>query len=157
MAVIGVGYDGTAESDLALAAARRLAAEHRATIRLRSVISPQRVPLNAFEATDFDEEIDRLTDAEELRVRAIEGVCGDVVRGDPGEELLALARWLDLLIVGSRRQGPVGRLMNGSTSTYLARRVPCPLLVLPRRLSESTAHAPDEPSPDPPAPESPAS
>jgi hypothetical protein len=37
-------------------------------------------------------------------------------------------------IVGSRSYGPVGRLFNGSTSNYLARRARCPLLV--RQLRE---------------------
>ena len=39
---------------------------------------------------------------------------------------------LDLLIVGSRGYGPIGRLIHGSTSQQLAHTARCPLLVLTR-------------------------
>jgi nucleotide-binding universal stress UspA family protein len=52
--------------------------------------------------------------------------------GDPAEELATLAELLDLLVLGSRAYGPSGRLLSGSTSTQLARRAACPLLVVPR-------------------------
>ena len=52
--------------------------------------------------------------------------------GEPSGELWRFGQELDLLIVGSRGYGPIARLVNGSTSNYLARRAPCPLLVLPR-------------------------
>jgi hypothetical protein len=39
---------------------------------------------------------------------------------------------LDLLIVGSRGYGPMGRLIHGSTSQQLAHSACCPLLVLTR-------------------------
>jgi nucleotide-binding universal stress UspA family protein len=55
-----------------------------------------------------------------------------VTDGDPAEELAAMAEHLDLLVVGSRAYGPSGRLLSGRTSTQLARRAPCPLLVVPR-------------------------
>jgi nucleotide-binding universal stress UspA family protein len=51
---------------------------------------------------------------------------------DPSEELATMAEHLDLLVVGSRAYGPSGRLLSGTTSTQLARRAPCPLLVVPR-------------------------
>ena len=55
-----------------------------------------------------------------------------VADGDPVEELATMAEGLDLLVVGSRAYGPSGRLLSGETSTALARRAPCPLLVVPR-------------------------
>jgi nucleotide-binding universal stress UspA family protein len=55
-----------------------------------------------------------------------------VTDGDPAEELATMAEQLDLLVVGSRAYGPSGRLLSGATSTALARRAPCPLLVVPR-------------------------
>jgi nucleotide-binding universal stress UspA family protein len=55
-----------------------------------------------------------------------------VTEGDPAEELATMAEQLDLLVLGSRAYGPAGRLLSGSTSTQLARRAPCPLLVVPR-------------------------
>lgn len=55
-----------------------------------------------------------------------------VTEGDPAEELATMAEHLDLLVLGSRAYGPSGRLLSGSTSTKLARRAACPLLVVPR-------------------------
>ena len=55
-----------------------------------------------------------------------------VTEGDPAEELATMAEHLDLLVLGSRAYGPAGRLLSGSTSTQLARRAGCPLLVVPR-------------------------
>jgi nucleotide-binding universal stress UspA family protein len=62
----------------------------------------------------------------------VQGVEGDVGYGQRGEELARFSEGLDLLLVGSRGYGPVGRLLNGSTSNYLSRHARCPLLVLPR-------------------------
>jgi nucleotide-binding universal stress UspA family protein len=53
------------------------------------------------------------------------------VSGDPAQELTRLAHAVDLLVVGSRGQGPVGRFINGSVSRHLARHSACPLLVVP--------------------------
>jgi len=73
---------------------------------------------------------------------SLEDVEGDVRYGDPSEELAQIGEGLDLLVVGSRSYGPVDRLFSGSTSNYLARHTPCPLLVLPRVLLERGDHAP---------------
>jgi nucleotide-binding universal stress UspA family protein len=43
-----------------------------------------------------------------------------------------MAEHLELLVLGSRAYGLPGRLLSGPTSTALARRAPCPLLVVPR-------------------------
>jgi nucleotide-binding universal stress UspA family protein len=75
------------------------------------------------------------------RIDDLEGVEGDATYGEPAEELAAFSAGLDLLVVGSRSYGPVGRLFNGSTSNYLERHARCPLLVLPR-----SAGSPREPS-----------
>jgi len=47
-------------------------------------------------------------------------------------ELRQYGASVDLLIVGSRGYGPIGRLVHGSTSQRLARGARCPLLVLTR-------------------------
>jgi nucleotide-binding universal stress UspA family protein len=65
-------------------------------------------------------------------LRQIEGIEADAVYGGPREELSRLSNQVDLLIVGSRGYGPLGRLVHGSVSSYLFGHVSCPLLVLPR-------------------------
>jgi len=126
---IGVGYDGSPESEHALAVALELSRELGARV-------------SAFEAIDLpagrlsgpgpaDESIDRhLAEARE-RIASL-GVAPHVAYGDAAEELALYGASVDLLIVGSRGYGPLGRLVHGSTSQRLAQTARCPLLVLPR-------------------------
>jgi nucleotide-binding universal stress UspA family protein len=131
IARIGVGYDGTPESEAALAFARELAAQHGAKLSALLVVQPPsyagivrsvaRVEANEQELAEAKKEID-----------ALEGVEGHVELGLAGEELAAFGARVDLLIVGSRGYGPIRRLIFGSTSGHLASNARCPLLVLPR-------------------------
>jgi nucleotide-binding universal stress UspA family protein len=146
---IGVGDDGSAESALAREAARVLAERHHATVRLRSVVGLQSVPAAEDEPPEWSRATLEAVERERERLGEIEGVVGDVVYGDASEELARFAAEVDLLIVGSRGYGPLGRLVNGSTSTYLAGHSPRPLLVMPRCLAESGQPPPDGPSPGP--------
>ena len=52
--------------------------------------------------------------------------------GPPLEVLASYSASVDLLVVGSRSYGAIGRLVHGSTSDELARTARCALLVLPR-------------------------
>src|SRR6516225_1358561 len=124
---IGVGYDGSPESERALAVARVLAAETGAK-------------LSAFEAVSLPAHFVAL---ERARVNDIVrqareriGMMGDVephaAYGDPVVELTIYSASLDLLVIGSRGYGPLGRLLYGATAQHLARRARCPLLVLTR-------------------------
>jgi len=119
LSALGVGYDGSPESEQALAAARALAPCLGSSVRVMSVVSPQDIP--------YGEPIARVGGLADDEV--------DITYGDPSEALLSLGEQVDLLIVGSRGYGPVGRLMHGSTSNQLARRARCPLLVLPRSVA----------------------
>jgi nucleotide-binding universal stress UspA family protein len=132
LTTIGVGHDGSEESELALRAARAVAARHGSAIRALSVVGLQSAPNADAEPLHWTEQTERVMSNERARLAGIEGVEGDVIYGDPGEQLVALSESLDLLLVGSRGYGSWGRLINGSTSTYLTRRIGCPLLVLPR-------------------------
>jgi nucleotide-binding universal stress UspA family protein len=87
---------------------------------------------------DWTAETERVMRDERERLVAIDDVESHVVYGDPGQELASFAAGVDLLIVGSRGQGRIGRWLSGSVSTYLARRARCPLLVLPRCLTGPT-------------------
>jgi len=137
--VIGVGFDAGDESRAALRVAERLALEHGATLRVYSVVAPHanatsrveptreeyRALLNESLGAQLHEEVQTLDSG----VRA----AASVVRGDPVEALAgASQQGLDLLVVGSRRQGALGRLILGSVSSDLVDRADCPLLVVPR-------------------------
>ena len=54
-----------------------------------------------------------------------------VLHGDPSEEILREAREgaYDLIVVGSRELGPIGRAVLGSVSTKVVEAAPCAVLV----------------------------
>jgi nucleotide-binding universal stress UspA family protein len=145
-AKIGVGLDGSAESELALAAARALAEASGAFVRGLAVVSLQGLADDQTEGLDWTEATEVVMMRERKRLSGIEGVFGQVVYGEPSEELARFARDMDLLVVGSRAQGPLGRLMEGSTSNFLARRCPCPLLVTPRGVDDDSPDAKGRPA-----------
>lgn len=147
---IGVGIDATPESALALVMARELAQRTGADLSLYAVVQesiPGWVGLSpmATSADAMDELFQsQRAAAEQLvaaRLEACEGVAvhGDVVVGEPAGELILASEDLDLLVLGSRRWGPVRRLALGSTSERAIRHAGCPVLVPPRR--SDTEHA----------------
>ena len=131
MREICVGYDGSPESEHALKVGRELAAEHGATLSAFTAVS---VPMAAFGpgALLFREGIDALVNHARDRIVALGGVEPHAAYGATAEELTMYSGSLDLLIVGSRAYGPIGRLVHSSTSQQLARTAHCPLLVLTR-------------------------
>lgn len=128
---VGVGYDGSADSERAVTAARELANEFGATLAALGVVF---FPAYLFsgpvagDATSIQELIDQARE----QVESLGGVEPHGAYGHPAEELAAWSPSLDLLVVGSRGYGPIGRLVHGSTSQDLARRARCPLLVMTR-------------------------
>ena len=131
MRAIGVGYDGSPESEHALELARRIAAETGARLSAFEAVSLSR---SRFEARSFGlrEAVDGLVKEAMDRISALGGVEAHAAYGDAAEELALYSASLDLLVVGSRGYGPIGRLIHGSTSTKLTHMAHCPLLVLPR-------------------------
>ncbi len=133
---IGVGYDGSPESEEALAAARTLADEHSAALAAMDAVSvPTRAVLGG--ATALAGVIEDIVSAARERLARLDGVEPFAVYGSAAEELAAFSATVDLLVVGSRGYGPLGRLMHGSTSQQLTRLVRSPLLVLPRPAAAS--------------------
>ena len=129
---IGVGYDGSRESEAALAVARELAAHHGAALTAMTVVEPP--TLRGIARSRADEE--DLDDAKR-DLAALDGVQGEVASGHAGEELALFSARVDVLVVGSRGYGPIRSLMLGSTAVHLAGSAHCPLLVLPRAEDEA--------------------
>ncbi|HVR05989.1 MAG TPA: universal stress protein [Solirubrobacteraceae bacterium] len=132
LARVGVGYDGSPESEAALAAAHEVAAPTHATVHALEVVSIPTYSYTGLMPPAIGESIDVLLKDAEERMHALPGAHGRAVYGLTGEELAAFADDVDLLVVGSRSYGPVRRLVLGSTSHYLERHARCSLLVLPR-------------------------
>jgi nucleotide-binding universal stress UspA family protein len=118
---IGVAYDGSAESELALSTARAIAGETGARLVL----------IGATEAGGDPAATCRVLCAAVDR-------AGDVrcdtrtLRGVPGPAILAAGDDLALLVAGSRHLGPPGRVLTGSVSGLLLARSATPVLVTPR-------------------------
>lgn len=128
---VGVGYDGTPESEAALAFARELAAQHGASLSALMVVEPPSYATIVRSVARVEADQQGLAEAKR-EIEALEGVEGRVALGLAGEELAAFGSSVDLLVVGSRGYGPIRRLIFGSTSGHLASNARCPLLVLPR-------------------------
>jgi nucleotide-binding universal stress UspA family protein len=131
MREIGVGYNGSAEAEHALEFARGLAREHHCKLSAFEAVCIPAQHLAAPVWSDPGVIEDMVEDARE-QIDAIDGVEPHAAYGLPAEELAVYSASLDLLVIGSRGYGPLGRLLHGSTAQKLARSARCPLLVLPR-------------------------
>jgi nucleotide-binding universal stress UspA family protein len=129
---IGVGYDGSAEANAALGAARALAHRHGAVVKALWVVSLQEVRDDAPLPAYWQQATDTLIEHRRQELERLDGVDGDATYGGPREELSRFGNEVDLLIIGSRNYGPIHRMFHGTTSTFLARHLACPLVQLPR-------------------------
>jgi nucleotide-binding universal stress UspA family protein len=142
---IGVGYDGSPESEHAVVLARRLADELGAKVSAFEAIA---LPVHLVEGPGpADERIDRCLALARERIARL-GVEPHAAYGHAAEELALYGASLDLLVVGSRGYGPIGRLFHGSTSQRLAQTARCPLLVLTRATMGGEASVETEAIPD---------
>lgn len=132
IAKIGVAYDESPESEMALSVARELAARTRALVSALEVVAIPTYAYSGLIVPPVAESVDEMLTKANVRLQALEGVDAKAVYGLTGEELAAFGDEVDLLIAGSRGYGPVRRLVVGSTSDYLQRHARCSLLVLPR-------------------------
>lgn len=132
LASIGVGYDGSPESEAALAVAREIAAGLRSKLDALQVVSLPSYAFSGVGAPALGEVVEQMLQEARERMAKLDGVDGHAVYGLAGEELAAFGAQHDLLVVGSRGYGPIRRLVLGSTSEYLQRHARCSLLVLAR-------------------------
>jgi nucleotide-binding universal stress UspA family protein len=142
---IGVGYDGSPESEHALGVARGLAADLGSKLSAFQAVSiPAYIYLGAPARVEASA-INRVVAIARDRIAAHGGVEPHAAYGDAVEELTLYSASLDLLVVGSRSYGPLGRLVHGSTAQQLADTARCPLLVLTRGAREASIPAgPDD-------------
>ena len=131
MREIGVGYDGSPESEYALGVAGILATEMGAKLSAFQAIAVPAYLAHGRTATDGIP-LKQLVDDARARIASHPGVEPHAAYGDPVEELTLYSASLGLLVVGSRSYGPVERLVHGSTAQHLARTARSPLLVLTR-------------------------
>lgn len=131
---IVVGYDGSAEADVALERAEAIARREDVELHLISVTTPPVIAPGPFAGPLPS----MLPDAAKVVERGVRSVAPDVdargkaLEGSAIPELASYCGPDDLLMVGSRSYGPIARTLLGSVSSGLIHSAPCPVLVVPR-------------------------
>lgn len=143
MRVLGVGYDGSRSSGEALKIAAGLAVPNGAALRVYGV-ARRRTPgqvAAASGAAVAPSAPPGPTDAQILRESLHEAVAElppearalpVLLNGNPATELVNAVRLgVDLLVLGSRRGGPIRRSFHHSVSNAVLAEAPCPVLISP--------------------------
>jgi nucleotide-binding universal stress UspA family protein len=137
---VGVGFDGSEESDVALVAATQAALRFGASLRVVRIYDatrfgapalmtvPGQVPFHEDYEKQQREGLDEAVAALPAEIHA-ETVF---IAGAPGPELAEQTRWVDLMVVGSRGYGPRAAVLLGGVTHTVIRKAHCPVIVLPR-------------------------
>ena len=125
---IGVGFDGSAQSERAVALARRLAAERRAEF---SAFEAVPAPVYARDPWNAEGEVEARVEAARRRVAALGHLEPKAGSGDPVHELARYGQSVDLLVIGGHDYRPIDRFLEQATAQRLADDVSTPLIVLP--------------------------
>ncbi len=140
--VFGAAVSDAPESHEALALAARLATAPHARLRILTAVpgvSPAH-PLFAATGTSYTTWVrERREHAEQIAREAATGIADAevaVLGGDPVRCLVDASSELDLLVVGSRRYGPLRSVLVGSVSAPLVEHAHCPVLIVPRGVHE---------------------
>ena len=142
MTEILVGIDGSPGARDALAFATRVAEATGAALRLASVFpysdAPSRGAVPAYREflrSDAQILLDRAAAAVEGPATATEAIA----HTSPPHALHDLAERTGaaLVVVGSTRRGPVGRVVPGSTAERLLHGSPCPVAIVPRGYAQA--------------------
>lgn len=137
---IGVAVNDSDESRQALGAAAAIAAAAGAKLHLIAAIDPNPFGYTAAYEVMTAGAIESV--ATEQARKMLEGARDSLPSGvgaelhlrhdEPGVVLAEESEALDLLLIGSRGYGPIGRTFLGSVSSYVTRKAACPVIVTPR-------------------------
>jgi nucleotide-binding universal stress UspA family protein len=140
LGLIGVAYDGSLESRVALQYALALARQLDSTLRVITIV-PDIGP-----DADFSLKAVIQDHGRDVRDAALDSlppwveVEAALEEGDPAKALARHGVDLDLLAIGSRGYGPLRQSLVGGVSADVMRAAPCPVLAVPR----TAAQVPDE-------------
>ncbi len=141
---LGIGFADTTEGRGALRLGRDLARalEAEAKILAGGGLTPSLQGYAALSPALAQVERELLEETKAAAQRARDELPGeqmqlDVRGGDPCRMLLEGSGELDLLILGSRAYGPLRHVLLGSVSAEVMRSAKCPVLVLPRQISDA--------------------
>lgn len=139
IASIAVAYDDGLQAETALAVAGELAAQtgaHLQVIAIANTATPMVVGSTADLAYSamVDSRVQMAEHDLEAASASLPGgltVTSEVLKGLPSEEILRSSHDVDLLVLGSRRRGPLRRVVLGSVSDAVLRAAACPVLIVP--------------------------
>jgi nucleotide-binding universal stress UspA family protein len=138
LGLVGVAFDGSPESELALRYAAQLATRLHAKLRVITIVAD----VGRTDDSTLDAVVDdRAHEVNEHALAELPPWLTAETALEPGDPARALARHgvdLDLLVIGSRGYGPLRRTLLGGVSADVMRTAPCPVLAVPR-----TAPVPD--------------
>jgi nucleotide-binding universal stress UspA family protein len=139
-ATVGVGYDGSDESAVALGVASSIARRLDAALRVFGVFDATRVgqPVTmtgpawskmadehaAAQRKQLEQAVAALPDAVGAQPRFLDG--------RPGDELARQSQAVDVMVVGSRGRGPLSAVLRGGATHALLAHAACPVIVVPR-------------------------
>lgn len=142
--VVALAYDGSSDSKIALRRAEALARAAGATLRVLYVEEPLTVMpgIAAYTPPLAPDPAEILAEATAAVGPGVQ-TEGRTLAGPAASTLAeACEDGVDLLVVGSRGYGPLGRVLLGSVSAALLHKAPCPVLVAPRASTQKLADAP---------------
>ncbi|MGH3023976.1 MAG: universal stress protein [Gaiellaceae bacterium] len=134
-----LAYDGFDHSRHALEETAKLAADGHGEVTVLSVVPPDARGSKSGGHVGLrphaHEDVARAHAY--LRERGLDSEM-KIEHGDPADEIVAevTAGGHDLVVVGSRGRGSVGRLLLGSVSAQVVDRAPCPVLVAGADMTE---------------------
>ncbi len=137
---VGVGYDGSDESEAALTAACQIARRFGASLKVIRVFDATHYGTPALmtipgEVTVHEDYEAMQREGLDEAVAALPAEVGAetlFVAGAPGPELASQTENVDLMIVGSRGYGPRAAVLLGGVTHTVIRKAACPVIVLPR-------------------------
>ena len=141
---VGLGNDGGLEAKVAQDVAIELCRAASGTLVIKSVIDDSYPILAGAAPAALPEyeagwEYQRSQAQSELEQQATQlDVPTEIssVLGDPGRELRSLSDDVDLIVVGSRRWGPIARVVTGGVGETLVADAGCPVVIVPRPSEE---------------------
>jgi nucleotide-binding universal stress UspA family protein len=133
--IVGAGFSGSPESELAVESAHALALALGARLRAIGVLESAGHLPGAIGSRKLAERRESLEQKlGDILDRLPEGpdVEREFLEGAPLDKLAEAAEQTDVMVIGSRAYGPMHHVLLGSVSAKLIRTAPCPLLVVPR-------------------------
>jgi nucleotide-binding universal stress UspA family protein len=150
---IAVAYDDGLQAATALGVAGKLASETGAHLQVFAIANTATsMVVGSTADLAYSARVDsRVQTAEHDLAAAVASLPGELTvtsevrKGLPAEEILRNSHGVDLLVLGSRRRGPLRRMVLGSVGDAVVRAAACPVLIVPP-VEDSIASAQQHPA-----------